>query len=102
MTIPLILEGAFSSKESLHEMIMHRKVCFDHDPFEDPHHLPFGDDPEHHELVGKLHRLCRVFSHRDRIINCGSAMWASSESLRTMSKGDSREGGLPSNETAWV
>ena len=54
MTIPLNLEGAFSSKESLHEMIVHRKVCFDHAPFEDPHHLPLGDDPEHHELVGNL------------------------------------------------
>ena len=83
MTIPLNLEGAFSSKEALHEMIVHRKVCFDHDPFyvkdgtgnivqigfqlnlyaafDDPRHLPLGDDPEHHELVGDLHRLCRVF-----------------------------------------
>jgi len=83
MTIPLNLEGAFSSKEALHEMIVQRKVCFDHDPFyvkdgtgniiqigfqlnlyaafQDPRHLPLGDDPEHHELVGDLQRLCRVF-----------------------------------------
>ena len=83
MTIPLNLEGAFSSKEALHEMIVQRKVCFDHDPFyvkdgtgnivqigfqlnlyaafDDPRHLPLGDDPEHHEIVGELHRLCRVF-----------------------------------------
>ena len=33
MTIPLSLEGAFSSKEALHEMIVHRKACFDHDLF---------------------------------------------------------------------
>jgi len=83
MTIPLNLEGAFSSKEALHEMIVHRKACFDHDlfyvedgtgnivqivfqlnlsaAFDDPRHLPLGDDPEHHELVRDLHRLCRVF-----------------------------------------
>lgn len=83
MTIPLNLECAFFSKQTLHEMIVQRKVCFDHDPFyvkdgtgsiiqigfqiniytafQDPRHLPLGDDPEHHELVGDLHRLCRVF-----------------------------------------
>lgn len=83
MTIPLNLDGAFSSQEALHEMIVHRKVCFDHDPFyvkdgtgaivqigfqlnlyaafDNPHHLPLGDDPEYRALMGELHRLCRVF-----------------------------------------
>lgn len=83
MTIPLNLEGAFASKEALHEMIVQRKVCFDHDPFyvktgtdnviqigfqlnlyaafQDPRHLPLGDDPEHREILGDLRRLCRVF-----------------------------------------
>ena len=36
MTIPLNLEGAFSSKEALHEMIVHRKVCFDRAHFGAP------------------------------------------------------------------
>jgi len=83
MTIPLNLDGAFSSQEALHEMVVRRKVCFDHDPFyvrdvtgkivqigfqlniyaafQDPRHLPLGDDPELHKLVGELQRLCRVF-----------------------------------------
>lgn len=83
MTIPLALEGAFASEQTLRDMIRSRKVCFDHDPFyvrdgsgrimqigfqlnlyaafQDPRHLPMGDDPELHELVGDLHRLCRVF-----------------------------------------
>jgi hypothetical protein len=83
MTISLNLDGAFSSKEALHEMIVHRKVCFDHDPFyvkdaagnivqigfqlnlyaafQDPQHLPLGDDSEHREILGELHRLCRLF-----------------------------------------
>lgn len=83
MTIPLNLEGAFSSKEILHEMIVQRKVCFDHDPFydkdgmgsiiqaglqrnfyaafQDPQHLRLGDDPKQHEFVGGLHCLCRLF-----------------------------------------
>ncbi len=83
MTIPLALEGAFSSEGDLRDMIVARKVCFDHDPFyvkdgsgrivqigfqlnlyaafQNPRQLPTGDDPELHELVGDLHRLCRVF-----------------------------------------
>ncbi len=83
MTIPLSLEGAFASEQALRDMIVVRKVCFDHDPFyvrdgsgrviqigfqlnlyaafQDVRHLPVGDDPELHELVGDLHRLCRVF-----------------------------------------
>ena len=29
--------------------------------FQNPRHLPLGDDPEHHELMGDLHCLCRGF-----------------------------------------
>lgn len=83
MTIPLVLEGAFASEQVLRDMIVTRKVCFDHDPFfvkdgsdriiqigfqlnlyaafQDPAHLPTGDDAELRELVGELRRLCRVF-----------------------------------------
>jgi len=85
MTIPLVLEGAFASEQALRDLIVTRKVCFDHDPFyvkdgsdrvvqigfqlnlyaafQDPAHLPTGDDSELRELVGDLHRLCpRVLS----------------------------------------
>jgi len=83
MTIPLVLDGAFASEQALRDMTAARKVCFDHDPyyvqdgsgrivqigfqlnlyaaFQDPRHLPTGEDLELHELVGELHRLCRVF-----------------------------------------
>ena len=83
MTIPLVLEGAFASEKALRDLIVTRKVCFDHDPFyvkdgsdrvvqigfqlnlyaalQDPAHLPTGDDSELRELVEDLHRLCRVF-----------------------------------------
>ena len=83
MTIPLHLEGAFDSEQALRDVIVHRKVCFDHSPFyvkdgsgsivqigfqlnlysafQDPKHLPSGDDPEMRELIGELRRLCRVF-----------------------------------------
>lgn len=83
MSIPLMLEGAFTSEQALRDMIITRKVCFDHDPFyvkdrsdrifqigfqlnlyaafQDPAHLPTGEDSELRELVGDLRRLCRVF-----------------------------------------
>ena len=83
MTIPLVLDGAFAGEQALRDMIVARKVCFDHAPFyvpdgsgriiqigfqlnlyaafQDARHVPFGEDPELHELVGELHRLCRVF-----------------------------------------
>jgi len=83
VTIQLVLEGAFASEQALRDMIVTRKVCFDHDPFyvkdgssrivqigfqlnlyaafHDPAHLPTGDDPELRELIGDLRRLCRVF-----------------------------------------
>ncbi len=83
MTIPLVLDGAFPSERALRDVILGRKVCFDHDPFyvndgsgrivrigfqlnlyaafQDPRHLPSGEDPELHELVRDLHGLCRVF-----------------------------------------
>lgn len=83
MAIPLILEGAFESEDALRGMIAMRKVCFDHDPFyvkdgsdrivqigfqlnlyaafQDPKHLPSGEDPELHGLIGDLRRLCHVF-----------------------------------------
>ena len=83
MTIPLVLQGAFESEQALRDMITHRKVCFDHDPFyvkdgsdrmvqigfqlnlyaafQDPKHLPSGEDTELHDLIGDLRRLCRVF-----------------------------------------
>ena len=83
MTIPLVFEGAFAGEQALRDMIATRKVCFDHTPFyvqdgsgriiqigfqlnlyaafQDARHVPFGEDPELHELVGELHRLCRVF-----------------------------------------
>jgi hypothetical protein len=83
MTIPLVLEGAFANEEALRDMIARHKVCFDHDPFyvkdgsdrivqigfqlnlyaafQDPKHLPLGEDQELQELVGDLRRLCRVF-----------------------------------------
>ncbi len=81
--IPLVLGDAFVSEQALRETISKRRVCFDHDPFsvrdgsdrvvqigfqlnlyaafQDPRHLPLGDDPELLELVGELRRLCRVF-----------------------------------------
>lgn len=83
MMIPLVLEGAFTSEQALRDMIVTRKVCFDHDPFyvkdgsdrivqigfqlnlyaafQDAAHLPTGEDVELRELVGELRRLCRVF-----------------------------------------
>jgi hypothetical protein len=83
MTIPLVLEGAFTNEEVLRDMIATRKICFDHDPFyvkdgtdrivqigfqlnlyaafQDPKHLPSGEDSELHALIGDLRRLCRVF-----------------------------------------
>lgn len=83
MTIPFELEGAFVSEGALREMIVTRKVCFDHDPFyvkdgsnqivqigfqlnlyaafQDPKHLPSGEDTELRDLIGDLRRLCRVF-----------------------------------------
>ena len=83
MTIPLVLDGAFASEQALRDIIVTRKICFDHDPyyvqdgsgrivqigfqlnlyaaFQDARHLPSGEDPELRELVGELHRLCRVF-----------------------------------------
>ena len=83
MTIPLVLKDAFASEDVLRGMIVKRKVCFDHDPFfvkdgsghiiqigfqlnlyaafQDPRHLPLGEDLELRELVVELHRLCRVF-----------------------------------------
>jgi hypothetical protein len=83
MTIPLVLEGAFANEQALRDMIVTRKICFDHDPFyvkdgsdrivqigfqlnlyaafQDPAHLPTGEDSELRELVGELHGLCRVF-----------------------------------------
>lgn len=33
MTIPLVLDGAFDSEQALRDMIVHRRVCFDHNPF---------------------------------------------------------------------
>lgn len=81
--IPLVLDGAFAGEQALRDMIAARRVCFDHDPFyvkdgssriiqigfqlnlyaafQDARHLPAGEDPELHELVGELRRLCRVF-----------------------------------------
>ncbi|HKY72006.1 MAG TPA: hypothetical protein VJL88_08820 [Nitrospira sp.] len=82
MTIPLILNDSFASEEALRDMIARRKVCFDHDPlvvnegsgqmvqigfelnlyaaFQDPRHLPIGEDPELREMMAGLQRLCRV------------------------------------------
>lgn len=83
MTIPLVLDGAFISEQAVRDMIVARKVCFDHDPFyvkvgsgsvvqigfqlnlyaafQDAKHLPSGEDQELRALVGDLQRLCRVF-----------------------------------------
>ncbi|MDH5668507.1 MAG: hypothetical protein OEY86_10895 [Nitrospira sp.] len=83
MTIPFAVEGAFADEQTLRDMIIAKKVCFDHDPFyvkdgsgcviqigfqlnlyaafQDPRHLPAGEDPELHELIGNLRGLCRVF-----------------------------------------
>jgi len=83
MTMTLALEGIFGNEQALRDMIAARKVCFDHDPFyvkdgsgrviqigfqlnlyaafQDPRHLPTGDDSELSELIGDLRRLCRVF-----------------------------------------
>ena len=82
MTIPLVLDDSFTGEEALRDMIVRRKLCFDHDPllvnegsgrmvqigfelnlyaaFEDPRHLPIGEDPELRKLMTELHRLCRV------------------------------------------
>ena len=82
MTIPLVLNDSFTSEEALRAMIERRKVCFDHDPllvhegsgrmvqigfelnlyaaFQDPRHLPIGEDPELREMMAELQRLCRV------------------------------------------
>ena len=83
MMIPLNLNDAFASEQDLRDMIVCRKVCFDHNPFyvrdgsgsvvqigfqlnlyaafQDPKHLPTGHDSELQELIGGLRRLCRVF-----------------------------------------
>jgi hypothetical protein len=83
MAIRLVLDGAFASEDAVRDMMIRRKVCFDHDPFyvkdgsgrvvqigfqlnlyaafQDPRHLPHGDDSELRDLVGELQRLCRVF-----------------------------------------
>ncbi|MDH4082210.1 MAG: hypothetical protein OEV99_01365 [Nitrospira sp.] len=83
MTIPLILDGAFDSEQALQDIMVARKVCFDHNPFyvrdgsgqivqigfqlnlyaafQDPKHLPSGEDTELRELIGGLRRVCRVF-----------------------------------------
>ncbi|MBH0201898.1 MAG: hypothetical protein HP496_06260 [Nitrospira sp.] len=83
MTIPLNLKDAFDSEQTLRNMIESRKVCFDHNPFyvkdgsgqviqigfqlnlyaafQDPKHLPSGEDIELRELIRDLRRLCRVF-----------------------------------------
>ena len=83
MTIPLIMNNSFVSEEGLRDMIQRRKLCFDHDPlvvnegsghmvqigfelnlyaaFQDPRHLPIGEDPELREMMADLQRLCRVF-----------------------------------------
>ena len=82
MTIPLILNDSFASEDELRDMIVRRKVCFDHDPlvvhegsghmvqigfelnlyaaFQDPRHLPIGEDLELRQMMGELQRLCRV------------------------------------------
>ena len=82
MTIPLILHDSFASEKALRDMIVKRKVCFDHDPlvvkegsghmvqigfelnlyaaFQDSRHLPIGEDAELREMMGELQRLCRV------------------------------------------
>lgn len=74
MTIPLNLEGAFDSEQAMRDMMETRKVCFDHNPFyvrdgsgqiiqigfqlnlyaafQDPKHLPSGEDTELRELIG--------------------------------------------------
>ncbi|MGE0471539.1 MAG: hypothetical protein AB7L09_14800 [Nitrospira sp.] len=83
MTIPLNLEGAFDSEQAIRDMMETRKVCFDHNPFyvrdgsgqiiqigfqlnlyaafQDPKHLPSGEDTELRELIGGLRRVCRAF-----------------------------------------
>lgn len=79
----LNLEHAFPTEQALRDMIVMRKVCFDHDPFyvktgsgdvvqigfqlnlyaafQDPTQLPLNDDAEHREILGDLQLLCRVF-----------------------------------------
>lgn len=79
----LNLEQAFDSEQALRNMIVQRKVCFDHDPFyvktgggqvvqigfqlnlygafDNPAQLPLGDDEEHRAILGDLQRLYRVF-----------------------------------------
>ena len=69
----LNLEQAFPSEQALRDMIVMRKVCFDHDPFyvktgaghvvqigfqlnlyaafHDPTQLPLNDDAEHREIL---------------------------------------------------
>ena len=82
-SMQLHLEQAFSSEQSLRDMIAQRKVCFDHDPFfvkmgdgrivqigfqlnlygafRDSAQFPLNDDEEHRAILGDLQRLCRVF-----------------------------------------
>ncbi|HNL90698.1 MAG TPA: hypothetical protein PKH05_16585 [Nitrospira sp.] len=79
----LNLEQAFPSEQALRDMILQRKVCFDHDPFyvktgsgpvvqigfqlnlygafANSAQLPLGDDVEHRAILQDLQRLCRVF-----------------------------------------
>lgn len=79
----LNLDRAFQTEQALRDMILQRKVCFDHDPFfvktgggqvvqigfqlnlygafDNPEQLPLGDDEEHRAILGDLQRLCRVF-----------------------------------------
>lgn len=83
MSMQLNLDQAFSNEQALRDMIIARKVCFDHDPFyvktgagrvvqigfqlnlyaafQNPAQLPLNDDVEHREILGDLQRLCRVF-----------------------------------------
>lgn len=82
MTIALVLNDLFTGEGALRDMIVRRKVCFDHDPllvnegsgrmvqigfelnlyaaFQDPRHLPIGEDPELREMMADLQRVCRV------------------------------------------
>ena len=88
MALTLNLKGLFPSEEAVKQMILRRKVCFDHEPFQirveagryvsigfqmnwyaafkNPHHSYVGDK-EYKEMVGELLTLCKVLSHSAEI-----------------------------------
>lgn len=83
MALTLNLDGLFPNEETLKNLIIKRKLCFDHEPFHirvaageyvpigfqmnwyaafKNHHHSYVGDKEHKEMVHDLLSLCKVFS----------------------------------------